>query len=445
MLPNCMSSAARASALMLAARASLLILGFGNTILTARLLQPGGRGAYATVVAGLTLFTLSVGSLGNGVALSTAHDELDAGHRTTTGSIGIAFSLGMLPLLLLLAWHPNGSWYLPAVVAALSTPFVLFTSSVQFACLGRGHLAWVAALQILQPGLLVLLGVALMVVLHLGLGGAMVAWTLSWLVTAAVSTYVLLALGWRLRTAELAPWRAQRLMGFGFGAVVYSTLTYFTNRSLLFLIQGMLGLSAAGVFSVAVTLAEPVSNMSVALSSAAYPRLVSADSRPREARRFIQLAFVTALLGSSGILLLALILLVPVFGGAYRAAILPLPLLLLAYVVLSGREIAGLWYVHEQKSYAVPIRAAVVAFMVTLGLAGLLVGRSGTVGVASGAVVGGLVMMGILLGGLRGRGLGLGLLIVPDRSLIGPLIGVLNKPGTRRLVPWLRGSRHTAV
>ena len=292
---------------------------------------------------------------------------------------------------------------------------------------------------------LFLLGVALMVVFHLGLGGAMVAWTLSWLVTAAVSTYVLLALGWRLRTAELAPWRAQRLMGFGFGAVVYSTLTYFTNRSLLFLIQGMLGLSAAGVFSVAVTLAEPVSNMSVALSSAAYPRLVSADSRPREARRFIQLAFVTAVLGSSGILLLALILLVPVFGGAYRAAILPLPLLLLAYVVLSGREIAGLWYVHEQKSYAVPIRAAVVAFMVTLGLAALLVGRFGTVGVASGAVVGGVVLMGILLGGLRGRGLGLGLLIVPDRSLIGPLIGVLNKRGTRRLVPWLRGSRHRAV
>lgn len=399
---------------MVTARAGLLALGFGNTVLTARLLQPEGRGAYATIIAALGLFTLCVGSLGTGVALSGAHDEADARRRATAGSIGIALTLGLIPILPLLVWRPGTDWYVPAVVAAASTPFVLLTSSVQFACLGRGRLGWIAALQLLQPGLLVLLGAALMVGVRLGLLGATLAWTASWIATAAVAVAVLPTLGWHLRLAELAPWRARRLLTFGAGAAIYSLLTYFTNRSLLFLVQGMLGLGAAGVFSVATTLAEPVSNMSVALSSAAFPRLAPEASRAREARTFLQLAAVTSVLAGAGVMALAALLLVPVFGGAYRTALAPLPLLLLAYVILSGREIAALWYVHERRTYAAPIRASVAAFAVTLASAVPLTVRFGTVGAAAGAVLGGAVLMTLLLGGLRGRGLALGSLARPN-------------------------------
>jgi O-antigen/teichoic acid export membrane protein len=423
--------------LMLSARVSLLALGFGNAVLTARLLQPEGRGAYATIMAALTLFTLSIGSIAQSVALSAAHDDVAERNRTTSASIGLALSAGLLPILLLLVWHPGGGWFGPALVAAGSTPLVLITSSVQFASLGRGRLGWVAALQIVQPALLVLLGVALMVRLHAGLVGAMLAWTLSWLFTAGIGAHVLVVLGWRLRLAELAPWRSKMLVRFGSGAAVYSTLTYFTNRMLLFLVQGTLGLGAAGVFSVAVTLAEPVSNMSAALSAAAYPRLVSAAARPREARRFFQLAFLMSIVVSAGTLGLALAFMVPVFGGAYRLAVLPLPLLLLAYVVMSGREIAALWYVHEQKSYWVPIRASMMAFVVTLGLALPLTLRFGTVGTATGAVAGGAVLMTILLVGLRRRGFVLKSLAVPNRSLLGPLVGLADRYGPRRLAAWL--------
>jgi O-antigen/teichoic acid export membrane protein len=431
--PGSMSSAARASALMLAARASLLGLGFGNTVLTARLLQPEGRGAYATIMAVLGLFTLGVGSLGTGVALSAAHDAPDARRRTTTGSIGIAGTVGLLPVLALLAWQPAASWHGPAVTAALSTPFVLLTTSAQFACMGSSRLGWFGLLQVLQPGLLVAVGAALMIVLRLGLTGAMLAWTLSWLATAAAGAWALLALGWRLRLSELPPWRADRLVRFGVGAAVYGALTYFTNRSVLLLVQGVLGLASAGIFSVAVTLAEPVSNMSVALSSAAYPRLVSPAARPREARRFVQVALLVAAFSAAGIFGLAVLLLVPIFGGAYRQAIGPLPALLLAYVVLSGREIAVLWYVHEQKSYAQPIRASLVAFGVTIAVALALVPRLGTVGAACGAVAGALVLMAILLDGLRRRGLPPLSLLVPEQSLVGPVATVMQRLGLHRL------------
>lgn len=424
---------------MLAARASLLALGFGNTILTARLLQPEGRGAYAATMAALGLFTLSVGSLGTGVALSAAHDDEDARGRTTTGSIGLAFSAGLLPVLLLVAWHPGAGWYGPAVIAAISTPFVLLTNSVQFACLGRGRLGWVATTQVVQPTLLVALGVPLMLVLRLGLTGAMLAWTVSWLATAAIGAFVLLRLGLTFRAADLAPWRSQRLVGFGVGAAAYNTLSYFTNRSLLFLVQGVAGLGAAGVFSVAVTLAEPVSNMSVAISSAAYPRLVAPAGRARETRRFIQVALVMSVLGGSGILVLALLLLIPVFGGAYRQAMSPLPLLLLGYVILSGREVAVLWYVHEQKSYAMPIRASAVAFASTLGVALPLSLRFGTVGAAGGAVVGAVVLMALLLGGLSRRGLAPVSLVRFDRSLLEPLAGIAERYGPGRLARRVRG------
>jgi O-antigen/teichoic acid export membrane protein len=419
-----MSSAARASVLMLTARASLLVLGFGNTVLTARLLQPEGRGAYASTMAALTLFTLTVGSVGNGVALSAAHDDEDTRRRAVTGSVGLAIGGGLLPLLVLVAWHPGGAWYVPALVAAASTPLVLLTNSAQFACLGRDRLGWVATLQLVQPALLVSLGAGLMLGLHAGLLGAMLAWTLSWAITSGIGLYVLAALGWRPRLAELPPWRSTRLMEFGVGASGYNLLSYFTNRSLLFLVQGLMGLGAAGVFSVAVTLAEPVSSMSVALSSAAYPRLVAAAGRPAEARRFLQLALVASLLGGTAILLLALLLLVPLFGSAYRGALVPLPFLLLAYVVLSGREIATLWYVHELKSYGIPIRASLVSFVATLGLALPLTARFGATGAAAGAVLGGLVMMTILLTRLRRRGLAWRYLLTPDPSLLGPLAAI---------------------
>lgn len=413
-----MPSVFRASALMVTSRISLLALGFGTTVLTARLLQPEGRGAYATIIAALTLFTMCVGAFGTGVALSGAHDEAEARRRATAGAIGIALTLGVLPLLLLLAWRPTGFWHVPALVAAASTPFVLLTSSVQFACLGRGRLGWFAALQLLQPGLLVVAGAFLLVGVHLGLLGATLAFTVSWMVTAAAGMAVLPRLGWRLRLAELAPWRARSLLTFGAGAATFNLLTYFTNRSLLFLVQGLLGLGTAGVFSVATTLSEPVSNMSVALASAAFPRLAAAETRPEVARTFFQLAAVTSLLASTGLMALAALLLVPVFGHTYRMAIYPLPLLLLAYVVLSGREIATFWYVHEQRTYATPIRASAAAFAATLVAAVPLTMRFGTIGAAASAVLGGTVLMTVLLGGLRQRGLALRSLVEPNRETV---------------------------
>src|SRR5215469_9342756 len=112
-----MSSAARQSALMLFARASLLALGFGNTVLTARLLQPEGRGTYATIMAALSLIALLVGALGSGVALSGAHDDPATHNRTVTACIGMALTLGILPPVLLVFWQPGADWHWPAVIA----------------------------------------------------------------------------------------------------------------------------------------------------------------------------------------------------------------------------------------------------------------------------------------------------------------------------------------
>src|SRR5262249_37342297 len=142
----------------------------------------------------------------------------------------------------------------------------------------------------------------------------------------------------------------------------------------------------------------------------------------------------------AGILVLAALLLVPVFGAAYGPAILPLPLLLLGYVVLSGREIAVLWYVHEQKSYAVPVRASAVAFAVSLAAPLPLAWRFGLVGAGGGAVAGGLVLMAILLAGLRRRGLAPRSLLAVDPELLEPVAAAVRRLG-RRGVPSTGRSR----
>jgi O-antigen/teichoic acid export membrane protein len=435
---NRLPAATRQSILMLTTRASLLGLGFGNTILTARLLQPAGRGTYATIMAALNLVVLLIGSLGSGVALSAAHDEAEGSYRTTSASIGMACTIGLLPLLVFLAWHPRGDWHDAAVVAVAGTPFLLLTNYVQYACMGRGRFGWFAMLQILQPALLVVLGVLLMIGLRLGLFGAMVAWTLSWIVTASIAVCALVALGWRLRIADLLPWRSPRLISFGAGASFYNALTYFPNRSLLFVVQVLLGSSAAGIYSVTMQLAEPVNSMSGALATVAYPRLASSPGRPSEARRFLQTAATISIVGGGTILALALVLLVPIFGREYQAAIIPLPLLLLAYVILSGREIAALWYVHEHKSYAVPIRAAAAAFLVTLAVGILLVRSFGTVGAACAVMAGSATLMTVLLAGLRKRGFMPSSLLRLDPAALESVSVLINRRSARRLVIWIR-------
>src|SRR5262249_53537475 len=184
----------------------------------------------------------------------------------------------------------------------------------------------------------------------------------------------------------------------------YNALTYFPNRSLLFIVQVLLGSSGAGIYSVTMQLAEPVNSMSGALAIVAYPRLASSSGRPREASQFLQVAAIMSILGSGTLMALALVLLVPIFGVEYQAAIYPLPLLLVAFVILSGREIAALWYVHEHKSYAVPIRAAAAALIVTLAAGIVLVIRFGTVGAACATMAGSATLMTILLIGLQKRG-----------------------------------------
>jgi O-antigen/teichoic acid export membrane protein len=412
-----MRSVTSQSVLMLGCRVGLLGLGFGNTVLTARLLRPEGRGTYAMVMVALGLLSLLVGSLGTGVALSAAHEEADSSRRTTSASIGLAFTVSLLLLPLALGWQPGASWHVAATVAFASAPLMLFISYVQFACMGRGRFGWFAALQLLQPALLVILGVALMVIVPLGLLGAMLAWTVSWALTSPLALCALLALGWRFRLTELMPWQSRRLIAFAAGAGIFNGLSYFTNRSLLFLIQGVLGSGAAGVFSVTAQLAEPVNYMSAALSTVAYPRLAPSSTRPAEARRFIQIAALVSVLGSSAIMILAVVLLVPIFGREYQMAIFPLPLLLLGYVIMSGRDIATFWYVHEQKSYAFPIRGAVAAFVVALGVAVPLVMWFGTVGAACGAGAAGVTLMTVLLAGLRQRGLALRSLLRLDPAV----------------------------
>lgn len=400
---------------MVTARFAVVGLGFVNSVVTARLLQPDGRGAYAIIMAVLSLFGVIVGSGGTAVALSAAHESEDSKRVTLTNSAGLAVILGFVPLILAPLWPGDSIFRSAVLLASIAMPFQLFTNSAQYAFLGAGRLKWLALMQIGQAAVAVVLGVVLIGVVRYGLRGATLAWTISWVVVCLAAFSGLRHWGWRFRLSDVAWAKAVRLLRFGVTSAVPGALSYAGNRALLFLIQMQLGIRLVGVYSVSLTIAEPISTVSTGLSAASYPRLIPMSTRARVASTFIQVAILFSLVLAVFLVAATRFWLTPVFGSAYSTAAGPLIVLLLAYVVLSGRDIAIYYCLHQTRSYAVPISASLGGFIATVLSAWPLVGWFGIEGAALSVLAGASVtMLGMVLG-MRRLGFAVKELVSTDR------------------------------
>ena len=331
---------AAGTALNLMGRLCTVAVGLGLMTLVARL-GPSSQGVFALFVACesvlLTLFS------GLGLWLARAHSQdpdarLPELHSTAAWSALLIGLLASTVLIAISTLQPRAP-YNSLIWLAFAAPFLLIVPTVSGVWLGRGMLLPLNGFALAAP-LAVLLGVVTIAWLAppLELSHVLLAWVVG------KSLVGLVALWWSFRKqgwarpqwSLVAPaWRFVALIGV---TNVISLLNYRIN---LFLVERLDGLSSAGIYSVAITVAELLWFVSSAVTTAVYGRIGA-----RDAVAAAQGTLQAVRWGALGVLIATPLLLVvawwaipTVLGEVYRPAWWYLVLLMpgtLAYSAASG-------------------------------------------------------------------------------------------------------------
>ncbi|MBL8349979.1 MAG: teichoic acid transporter [Burkholderiaceae bacterium] len=389
-----MDSVARGTLINLATRLAGVALVLALTAITARI-GTEAQGAFAlfTSVEGVWLALLS----GFGIALArrvSHHGEqptaLVAAVVLACGALGVA---GGMVLWAISAWGPPA--YASLWILALGAPWLLLAPNLQGLWLGEGRMAPMARLAVAPPlialGLLLLLAPWVAPTLPIVLG----AWVVGKVV---VGLAALVVLGWGGRLAP-PDFGALRREGRFIATIGLTNLIGLLNyRVGLFVIERTLGLSATGVYSIAIVVAELLWFVSGSLTQAVYGRIGNPDRMQAAATtvRVVQLS-VAALLPAAPLLWLAAWLLVPAALGPAYAASLPLLALLLPGVMLFGGGAAlSAYFTNHVGAPQVPAQVAAGSLLLngslSIGLAPLL-GMPGVALAASVSYAGGVLWM----------------------------------------------------
>jgi O-antigen/teichoic acid export membrane protein len=205
-------------------------------------------------------------------------------------------------------------------------------------------------------------------------------------------------------------WRGGRLAAPDFGALgaearfigtigVTNLIGLLNYRIGLFVVERVLGLSATGVYSIAVVVAELLWFVSGSLTQAVYGRIGTPD-RARAAAitvRVVQLS-LAALVATAPLLWAVASLVVPrALGEAYRASLPLLALLLPGVLLFGGASALSAYFTNHAGRPQVPAQVAGLSLALNAGLAFVLVPAWGMAGAAVAASVSYAVAVGVLV------------------------------------------------
>lgn len=326
-----------------ASRVSVAVSGALTTIFVARLLGPEGAGGYAIALSVVLVMT-AVCSLGieHGIVYYVASGQWPAGDalwaacRVALASGGAGAVLCVLVRLAVPSAFGGLSVASTAVVAA-ALPFALTWFYVSFVALASDHYEAYVLPPALQSGLGMVLVVAL--ALAADLPGAVVAVTASHVVVALVS--IVLARRGVAPVAESEPGHLRRALRFGAKGYGANALGLLTARVDLLILSAVASVAAAGHYAVALAVTSVLWLVPQALSDVLFPRVAALSASGESASRaFVEVKSLrhTVLLVALAVPLLAaalVVLVVPIYGAAFRPAI-ELALILLPGVVLMG-------------------------------------------------------------------------------------------------------------
>jgi O-antigen/teichoic acid export membrane protein len=389
----------RGAALNLVSRATIMLLGLSILVLVARQ-GPQVQGAFSLFVA----IEAALVALGSGLGLLLAREAAQSDGslpaRRLRGILGTALAAGLFAALLLGAASrlSESDPYRALWVLALAAPCLLLTPTVTGLWMGQGRLVALNAAHIASPALV--LGVLALIPLF-GIAGviaALAAWALA---KAAIG---LGTAGWGLahphvaahsRTStQTAPSEAWRFVALIAVANLVSLANY---RVTLFLVERMQGLAAAGVYSVAIHVAELLWLLSWAVTVSAYSRIGTRDSAAAVSTtlRAVRLGLGAALAAAPLLGVAAWLALPLVLGEAYRASVVPLALLLPGVVAYAAASGLSAYYTQHRARPHWAAGIAGLSLAVTLPVAFWAVPRWGASGAAFATSTAYLIAIGI--------------------------------------------------
>jgi len=387
----------RGAALNLASRMVTVLLGLAILVIVARR-GPQVQGAFSLFVAAEALLL----ALGSGLGLLLAR-EVASGRlplRRVRTVLGVAVVVGVFAAILLtaVAALSTNDPYRALWLLALAAPCLLLAPTSTGLWMGQGKLVALNTAQVATP-LLVLGMLALVPVLGVpGLLGVLVAWVLA---------RVILGLGtacWALTrpaagedpeasepTSAREAWRFVAMIAL---ANVVSLANY---RAMIFLVERTQGLAMAGIYSVAVQVAELLWLFSWAITMSAYSGIGTRDATAAVAitLRAVRLGLGVTLVTAPLLGLVAWFTLPVVLGEAYRAVLVPLALLLpgvAAYAAASG---LSAYYTQHRGRPHWAAGIAGLSLALTLASAAWTVPRWGAAGAALATSTAYLVAIGV--------------------------------------------------
>lgn len=372
---------ARGAALNLAARVATVLLGLAILVTVARF-GPEVQGAFALFVAFESLLLTLFSGLGLLLAREISHRQAEPA-PLLGALLRAAFVLGLLAGVVLLAVSAIAETepYRHLWLLALAAPLLLWVPTASGLWLGQGRMGPLNLPQVAAP-LLVL--AALLVLQQFGPApvlAVLAAWvvgkTLVGLGTGAAASR---EAGWAPAdgSAVKTQWRFVVVIG---ATNVVSLLNY---RVTLFMLERHSGLAEAGVYSVAVQVAELLWLLSSSVTVSAYHRIGApdADQAALTTLRAVRVNLLATLVAAPLLYVGAQVAVPAVLGPAYQGALLPLALLLPGVAGYAAASSLSAYYTNHR---GLPQWSAAVAGLslgLTIAIAAWGIPRYGAAGAA---------------------------------------------------------------
>jgi len=406
-----------------------LLTSFAVAAITGRVLGPAGKGFFSTLIllSNLVINVFSAG-LGEAAIVQVRGRRVELGRAVgATLAAGLGLSVvGSLTMFLAsnLVVHAVTQGERQAIIYGTLLVFLHVPALAMVAFLNSlerivaGSVVFVIYSTITAVGVWVLTSLA-----NMGVAGAVLGSTLGNLFTLVAILWLLHDTGVRLRPRWNATY-LRRALPYGAALQLSNVLVLAAGRIDLLVVYRLRGPSAAGLYSVALTIGTLVGTIANALAYASFPRLagldrVAADDLTARVFRVGMLVVAAGSVVLAGVTPIAVPLL---FGSAYQGSVAPALVLIVAGVLWSGQWLLA----RASAARGSPLGlcasfATSLAVMIALDLA--LIPPMGELGAATAALVGTIAGLGVVVSSYRRDGWRLRTLI-PRRSDLKSVLAV---------------------
>lgn len=366
-----MSSIARSALLNLVFRVAGVVLSLTITVITARL-GAEERGSYSLLTLSAAILITLFSGLGPAIAHRISHYKESAAPLVADGLVFSSIvGLGVGALLLLVVQMFPFPPYEHLQWLAIAAPFLMWTTVANGVYLGIGRMLPLNINTISASTLLIILCVlGILLSPPLQLSQVLIAWAIAQVLAGLVATYFV----WRL-VGMVRP-VLRRLLGdarfitnIGIANVI-STLNY---RADLFLVQLFMGLTATGVYSIAIAVAEMLWFISSSLTIAAYQRIGTSSGSESASLtlRVVWFNFTLLLIASPLLAALAWLGLPWMVGDEYRVSSRVLLVLLPGVVMYGAASSLSAYFTNQLGRPTLSTRIALISL--ALNVAGSVI------------------------------------------------------------------------